>query len=85
MSGYWYGDTWIGDEYQARCDAAEEAMLRSERQHNDLCRCLRVLQAAVKEDSENGHSRRYWSLMVRLERTIWQHLPESEFLDEVPF
>lgn len=77
MSGYYYGDTWIGDENAARLEAMEQRMERADRLNAGLHRLARIVREAAWEDSNNGHSRRYWSLMLRVEEEVFNHLPQN--------
>ena len=78
MSGYWHGDTWIGDAFQAGLDAMESRLENSDRLNNELHRLARLVREAAWEDSNEGHSRRYWSLMLRVESLVFNHLPFHE-------
>jgi len=66
---------YTGDAYAARCDAWERLQSEGERKNNDLHRAARILREAAWEDSYEGHSRRYWSLMMRLQNIMVPLLP----------
>lgn len=66
---------YIGDAYEARCEQWERLQCEGERKNNALHRAARILREAAWEDSNEGYSRRYWSLMVRLQTVMVPLMP----------